>query len=126
MQNSLPKKAQSYLKEHLREKRWKQVVTVLACVVVFCTTYALILPALTMTGDTYCGKEAHQHSDERCWSADWKKLKPQRSHLPIHTQMIATRHSRFSPAVRANLPGIHMGMTAMTQMVIWSVDRKNP
>lgn len=64
MQNSLPKKAQSYLKEHLREKRWKQVVTVLACVVVFCTTYALILPALTMTGDTYCGKEAHQHSDE--------------------------------------------------------------
>ena len=64
MQNSLPKKAQSYIKEHLREKRWKQVVTILACVVVFCTTYALILPALTMTGDTYCGKEAHQHSDE--------------------------------------------------------------
>lgn len=64
MQNSLPKKAQNYIKEHLREKRWKQVVTVLACVVVFCTTYALILPALTMTGDTYCGKDAHQHSDE--------------------------------------------------------------
>ena len=64
MQNSLPKKIQRYLKEHLRKKHWKQVVTVLACIVVFCTTYALILPALTMTGDAFCGKEAHQHSDE--------------------------------------------------------------
>lgn len=64
MQNSLPKKIQRYLKEHLRKKHWKQVVTVLACIVVFCTTYALILPALTMTGEAFCGKEAHQHSDE--------------------------------------------------------------
>ena len=64
MQNSLPKKIQRYLKEHLRKRHWKQVVTVLACVVVFCTTYALILPALTMTSDAYCGKEAHQHSNE--------------------------------------------------------------
>ena len=64
MQNSLPKKIQRYLKEHLRKKHWKQVVTVLACIVVFCTTYALILPALTMTGDAFCGKETHQHSNE--------------------------------------------------------------
>lgn len=64
MQNSLPQNAQKYIKKYLHEKRWKQVVTVLACIVVFCTTYALILPALTMTGDTFCGKEAHQHSDE--------------------------------------------------------------
>ena len=64
MQNSLPAKAGSYIKAHIRQKRWKRIITVLACVVVFCTTYALILPAITMTGDTFCGKEAHRHSGE--------------------------------------------------------------
>ncbi len=66
MQNSLHQSAQKYIKEHLHEKRWKRAVTVLACVVVFCTTYALILPALTMTGSPFCGKEAHKHS-EACY-----------------------------------------------------------
>lgn len=64
MQNSLPAKVGSYVKAHIRQKRWKRILTVLACAVVFCTTYALILPAITMTGDTFCGKEAHRHSDE--------------------------------------------------------------
>ena len=41
-------------------------LTVLACIVVFCTTYALVLPALTLTGGTFCGKEEHCHSDECC------------------------------------------------------------
>lgn len=64
MQNSLPKKIQSYREEHSRFRRWSKLVTVLACVVVFCTTYALILPAVTMTSETYCGKEAHTHTEE--------------------------------------------------------------
>jgi len=33
----------------------------MACVVVFCTTYALILPAITLEKGTYCGKEEHAH-----------------------------------------------------------------
>ena len=64
MQNIFSKKSQQYIKEHLQKKRWKRVVTVLACVVVFCTTYALILPAITLTGDTFCGQEEHVHTDE--------------------------------------------------------------
>ena len=64
MQNSLPKKIQSYMEEHSRFRRWSKLVTILACVVVFCTTYALILPAVTMTSETYCGKEAHTHTAE--------------------------------------------------------------
>ena len=36
----------------------------LAAVVVFCTTYALILPAITMAQQTYCGMEEHRHGDE--------------------------------------------------------------
>lgn len=64
MQKPLSSNIAEYLKAHLRKKRWKQVVTVLACLVVFGTTYALILPAITMTGATFCGKEEHTHSAE--------------------------------------------------------------
>ena len=67
MQKSLPQKVHEYIKEHLRHKRWRRVVTAMACVVVFCTTYALILPAITMTGETYCGLEEHTHSAEACY-----------------------------------------------------------
>ena len=38
----------------------------LAAVVVFCTTYALILPAITLEGEG-CGLEEHIH-DESCYS----------------------------------------------------------
>ena len=58
MQKNLPQKVHDSIREHLRQKHWRRVVTALACVVVFCTTYALILPAVTMTDKTYCGKAA--------------------------------------------------------------------
>ena len=57
-------KLHSYMQERLRHQRWRRVVTALACVVVFCTTYALILPAITMTGATYCGHDEHTHGEE--------------------------------------------------------------
>ena len=44
--------------------RLKRVFMVLACVVVFCTTYALILPAITSSVDTSCGFEEHFHMPE--------------------------------------------------------------
>ena len=47
-----------------RKKYWKSLVTALACVVVFCTTYALILPAITMENTAYCGMEEHTHGEE--------------------------------------------------------------
>lgn len=49
------------MKAHARRNAWRKLVTVLSCIVVFCTTYALILPAITMTGDTFCGKMEHVH-----------------------------------------------------------------
>ena len=36
----------------------------MAAIVVFCTTNALILPALTMENDPICGQEVHEHTDE--------------------------------------------------------------
>lgn len=52
-------------------KRWIGTVTCLACVVVFCTVYALILPAITLNADEAldCGFTVHQHSEE-CYDAD--------------------------------------------------------
>lgn len=49
-----------------RKSIWKRIVSVLACIVVFCTTYALILPALTLERDPSCGIEEHTHT-EACY-----------------------------------------------------------
>lgn len=57
--------AEKYTKAHLRKKRWYQVVTCLAAVVVFCTTYALILPAITM--EKQCDIPEHTHT-EACYT----------------------------------------------------------
>ena len=38
---------------------WKNVVMTMAAVVVFCTVYALVLPAITKASDPICGLEEH-------------------------------------------------------------------
>ncbi len=53
--------------EQRRHKRWQILVGVLASIVVFVTTYLLILPAITKETKTYCGYEDHIHTDE-CYS----------------------------------------------------------
>lgn len=50
-----------------RKRRWRKIVIALACIVVFCTTYALILPVITMSGDGWCGYEDHTHT-ESCYN----------------------------------------------------------
>ncbi len=45
------------------EKRWRKVAKALAVVVVFWTTYMLILPAITMENDAYCRLDEHIHED---------------------------------------------------------------
>ena len=47
-------------------KWWQRSVRVIAMIVVFCTTYALILPAITMEGKPECGMEAHTH-EQTCY-----------------------------------------------------------
>ena len=64
MNDQLRKTVEKFYKEYLRKKRWKLAVNVMGCVVVFCTTYALILPAITMQKDTICGYEEHLHGEE--------------------------------------------------------------
>ena len=57
--------AKKYTKAHQRKKRWYRVVTCLAAVVVFCTTYALILPATTL--EKKCEIPEHTHT-EACYT----------------------------------------------------------
>lgn len=49
-----------YKKNRLHRKRWHRAVTTLAAIVVFCTVYALILPAITM--ELTCQQEEHTHT----------------------------------------------------------------
>ena len=55
--------AEKYTKAHQRKKRWYRVVSGMACVVVFCTVYALILPAITLE-KAGCGIPEHAHTQE--------------------------------------------------------------
>ena len=63
LQGNIPQQAEQYAKKREHRKVWHRIVMVLACIVVFCTTYALILPAITMERAPSCGFEEHQHTD---------------------------------------------------------------
>jgi hypothetical protein len=67
MQKQLKALVDAILRAKQQHKRWVNVVTGLMAVVVFVTTYALILPAVTMTADVKelaCPIEVHQHTSE--------------------------------------------------------------
>ena len=46
------------------ELRWRKLAKVLAVIVVFGTTYMLILPAITLEDEIYCGITEHTHNEE--------------------------------------------------------------
>lgn len=63
MENNMQKRENQFLQRQKRRKRWYRIIGILSCFVVFCTVYALMLPAITMEKKTYCGQE-HTHSSE--------------------------------------------------------------
>lgn len=74
--------AESYASAHRRRRRWYQVTTCLAAVVVFCTTYALILPAITL--EKQCALPEHTHT-EACYTSKQGDLICTQSTEPQHT-----------------------------------------
>ena len=50
--NFIDKMVERFIKLNRRMKRWQRMVSVMAAVVVFASTYALILPAITLDTDT--------------------------------------------------------------------------
>ena len=63
MDRELLQHAEKYRKRRQRKSVWKNIMSVLGGVMVFCVTYALILPAITQAKDVFCGKEEHIHDD---------------------------------------------------------------
>ena len=68
MANSFRNEFNNYSRSFRRKKRLKRIVSLVAAILVFITTYALILPAITMSSqeDVFCGKEVHKH-DISCY-----------------------------------------------------------
>ena len=64
MRRILPREALKRNKDRKRRRAWQKVVRGMAAGVVFITTYALILPAITMEKPTVCGLDAHAHLEE--------------------------------------------------------------
>ncbi|MGE9975528.1 hypothetical protein ACQRAS_05860 [Coprococcus catus] len=93
MEHNVLQDADKFLKEKQRKKWWHKLMIGMAAIVVFCTTYALILPAVTLekncnipehthtdacyktvegkvdTEELICGQEEHTHSEE-CQGTD--------------------------------------------------------
>lgn len=67
MANNALHKVVEQAKENRRRNRWNKIVTGMAALVVFCTTYALILPAITEEREPMCGLEEHVHT-EKCYA----------------------------------------------------------
>ena len=72
------------IKDKTRLKRWRKMILCLSCVVVFCTVYALILPALTLERKTICGQEEHLHT-EACYSTDGQLICGKEEHTHTET-----------------------------------------
>lgn len=60
-------------KIRLRKKLWKKIVIVLACIVVFVTTYALILPAITLEGQSINFEQYIQSVTVQYRQGEWQE-----------------------------------------------------
>lgn len=86
MDKELQTQAKKLNKKHQRRRRWYKILSVPVCLVVFITTYALILPAITLetAPDASCGFEQHIHTDS-CYQIPG---------VPEHTQYVCEAASK--------------------------------
>ena len=59
----------------LKNKRWKKIVIALACIVIFVTTYALILPAITLEGQSIDFEQYIQTVEVQYRHGEWENWK---------------------------------------------------
>lgn len=94
MQSMMPNPADGYNERHIRKMKWRRIVTILSCIVVFCTTYALIMPAVTMSRDTACGKEEHTHT-EACYDENGALICGREEHTHTDACLLAVRELTY-------------------------------
>ena len=90
----MPNPADGYNERHIRKMKWRRIVTILSCIVVFCTTYALIMPAVTMSRDTACGKEEHTHT-EACYDENGALICGREEHTHTDACLLAVRELTY-------------------------------
>lgn len=66
MKRNIHQSMETYTHAHRNRRRWYKAVTCLAAIVVFCTVYALVLPAITLEKDP-CSLAEHTHT-ESCYT----------------------------------------------------------
>ena len=92
--NDLPQ-GEKYIRSHRFHKRWHKVLMVLGSVVVFCTTYALILPAITM--ERGCQIPEHTHTD-----ACYTQVSSVRKMIPVCTSETLELHQHTADCYDAD------------------------
>lgn len=94
MQSMMPNPADGYNERHIRKMKWRRIVTILSCIVVFCTAYALIIPAVTMSRDMACGKEEHTHT-EACYDENGALICGREEHTHTDACLLAVRELTY-------------------------------
>lgn len=91
------------LRNRHNRRAWTRIISVIACLVVFFSTYALIVPAITMEKIAYCGIEAHQH-DDSCYSEELICTIPE-SEGHTHDDSCYTTHDELSCQLEEHVHG---------------------
>jgi len=73
MKQELLQIEQAVIENRKRTKGWQLLVRALVICVLLCTTYMMMLPALTMREDVICGAEEHIHA-QSCYSQPQPEL----------------------------------------------------
>lgn len=83
MQNRRHKFIKQALQNKSRSQRWRNIILCLSFVVVFCTVFALIHPAITLENALRCNIEEHTHN-ENCYASDGSLICTREEHA--HTE----------------------------------------
>ena len=117
MDNTIISQKTRYDLKKRRFRRWKSVVTALACVVVFCTTYALILPAITLEETVYCGYEEHAHTEE-CYEDVLICDISEETEFHTHAETCYEEETRLICSLEESEGHSHMEECAETELVL--------
>lgn len=83
MQNRRHKFIKQALQNKSRSQRWRNIILCLSFVVVFCTVFALIHPAITLENALRCNIEEHTHN-ENCYASNGSLICTREEH--VHTE----------------------------------------
>lgn len=80
MQNRRHRFIKQALQNKSRSQRWRNIILCLSFVVVFCTVFALIHPAITLENALRCNIEEHTHN-ENCYASDGSLICTREEHV---------------------------------------------